>query len=145
MPSREVLEAIPHREPFLFIDEVTERAETRIACRRKIGEGEFFFRGHYPEFPIMPGVLLLESMFQAGAIYISGIMEEGTPGVPVVTRVSDVKFSRMVGPGDDLLIEAELVERVSSVFFMKGKVSKDGRPCARASFACTLASGEALR
>lgn len=145
MTHREVLDAIPHREPFLFIDEVIDRNDLSIVCRRKIRSDEFFFKGHYPEFPIMPGVLLLEAVFQAGAILISGIVESGTPGVPVVTRVSEVKFSRMVGPGDEIEIEAELVERVSTVFFMKGKVSKEGKTCARVSFACTLADREALK
>jgi len=70
MTERLVLDAIPHRPPFLFVDSVKEISENGIIAERKIRSDEFYFQGHYPQFPIMPGVLLCESVFQAAGIFM---------------------------------------------------------------------------
>jgi 3-hydroxyacyl-[acyl-carrier-protein] dehydratase len=117
----QILKAIPHRPPFLFVDRVIELSEDRIRAAREISPDEDFFRGHYPGNPIMPGVLICESIFQAGAILLSSIIGDVSGGVPVLTRIGNAKFKSMVKPGDTLELEAELVEKVSNAYFLKGK------------------------
>ena len=142
MSREEILKAIPHREPFLLVDEIIEWSESRIVCTKTFSGEEDFFAGHYPGTPLVPGVLLCEAAMQAGAILLSRFMAEEAQGkVPVATRMNDVKFRRMVKPGETLRLEAELVERVSTAFFLKAKVSVDGQVAARFEFACTAADG----
>ncbi len=142
MSREEILKAIPHREPFLLIDEIVEWTESRIVCTKTFSGEEDFFAGHYPGAPLVPGVLLCEAAMQAGAVLLSRFMAEEAQGkVPVATRMNDVKFKRMVKPGETLRLEAELVERVSTAFFLKAKVSVEGKVAARFEFACTAADG----
>lgn len=139
MNRSDIEELIPHRAPFLWIDEVTEISDQRICARKKISEDLDVFRGHYPHFPILPGVLQLEAAFQAGAILIARTQEVGEGQVPVVTRVNNTKFRTMVRPGDTLDIEVELTETLANAFFLQGKVSVDGKVTVRLEFACTAA------
>ena len=134
----ELYAAIPHRPPMLLIDEIIERQETRIICRKTFHAEEFFFSGHYPNAPIVPGVILCEAAMQAGAVLLSAHVTEGQ-GVPVATRMNEVKFKRAVRPGESVELDVTLVERMSSAFFLKAKVSTDGRLAARLQFGCTVA------
>ena len=136
----QILKAIPHRPPFLFVDRVIELSEDRIRAAREMSPDEDFFRGHYPGNPIMPGVLICESIFQAGAILLSSIIGDVSGGVPVLTRIGNAKFKNMVKPGDTLELEAELVEKVSNAYFLKGKASVGGKTAVTVEFAVSLAS-----
>ena len=111
---------------------------------RTIRADEPQFEGHYPGNPIMPGVLLCESVFQAGAIYLSTQMEaEGkdlSKVTPVLSRIGEAKFKQMVKPGDEIMIEAEFKEKLSKFYFMKGKVLKQGKPVL--TLECALAMVE---
>jgi 3-hydroxyacyl-[acyl-carrier-protein] dehydratase len=142
MKRTDIEALIPHRDPFLWIDEVVEIDDQRIHAKKKIDEELDVFRGHYPHFPILPGVLQLEAAFQTGAILIAKTQQVGEGQVPVVTRVNNTKFRAMVKPGDTLDIEVELTERVSNAFFLKGKVSVDGKVTVRLEFACAAAKVE---
>jgi len=135
----EIEQCIPHRDPFLWLDEVTEMSSSRIVARKHLSEQLPVFQGHYPNFPVFPGVLQCESCFQAGAVLISRLVPTGTNEVPVVTRVNNVQFRRMLRPGETIEIEVELTERVSNAFYLKGKVSVDGKVSARLEFVCTAA------
>ncbi len=137
----QVLKAIPHRPPFLFVDEVVELTESKIKATRQVRPEEEFFKGHYPGNPIMPGVLICESIFQTGAILLSGVIEYGGGGTPVLTRVTNARFKNMVKPGATLELEAELVERVSNAFFMKGSARSDGKTAVTVEFAVSLVEG----
>ena len=142
MSREQILKAIPHREPFLLVDEIVEWSESRIVCTKTFSGEEDFFAGHYPGSPLVPGVLLCEAAMQAGAVLLSRFMADEAQGkVPVATRMNDVKFRRMVKPGETLRLEVELVERLSTAFFLKAKVSVDGKVAARFEFACTAADG----
>jgi len=147
MTREAVLAAIPHRDPFLLIDEIVAQDERRIHCRKRFTGDEPFYAGHYPSFPLTPGVLLCEA---AGAVLLSKIaaepVVEGAAGegkggvkVPVATRIDSVRFKRMVRPGETIDVEVELVERLSDAFFMKAKITCGGEVAARFEFACTLA------
>jgi len=135
--------AIPHREPFLLIDEVVEQTDERIVCRKTFTGDEFWYQGHFPDFPITPGVLLCEAAMQAGAVLLSKFAVEQPGSVPVATRANNVRFKKMVLPGDTILIEVDLTERLAQAFFMKARVTKDGKVVLRFDFACTLAASNA--
>ena len=137
MSDTEIQAAIPHRPPMLLVDEIVEQSESRILCKKTFRPEEFFFQGHYPGFPLVPGVILCESAMQAGAILLSKfVSEEG--GVPVATRLSDVKFKKMVRPGETIELEVTLNERLADAFYLSAKVTCGGKLAARLEFACTL-------
>ncbi len=131
--SREaILAAIPHRDPFLLLDEIVEQGESRIVCRKRFTGEEYFFAGHYPQFPLVPGVILCEAAMQAGAVLLSQLRRSGRRGgVPVATRMNDVRFKQMVRPGDTIEIEVKLTERLAERVLSGGQ-SHDGRQSGRA-------------
>lgn len=135
----DILKAIPHRPPFLFVDKIVELTETTIKTTKEISPEEPFFKGHYPGNPIMPGVLICESIFQTGAILLSNIISDISEGTPVLTRIGNAKFKNIVRPGATLEMEAEVVERVSNAFFLKGKASSEGKTVVTVEFAVSLA------
>ena len=137
--SREIiLAAIPHRPPFLLIDEVVEQTDERIICRKRFTGEEPFYQGHYPGHPLTPGVLLCEAAIQAGAVLLARHIDHSA-GLPVVTRMNDVRFKSMVKPPATVELEVTLTDRVSRAFFLSAKVTCDGRLAVRFDFACTLA------
>ena len=135
----QILKAIPHRPPFLFVDKVIELTDTKIRAIKEISPEEPFFKGHYPGNPVMPGVLICESIFQTGAILLSSIIGDISKGTPVLTRINNAKFKNMVRPGAILELEAELVEKVGNAFFMKGKATSEGKTVVTVEFAVSLA------
>jgi len=139
MARQEILAAIPHRDPFLLVDEIVERTENRIVGRKTFTGQEWFFAGHYPGHPLVPGVLLCEAGMQCGAILLSSQFAAGEGKVPVATRLNEVRFKRMVVPGETILMEVELTERLADAFFLKAKITVDGKVAVRFEFACTAA------
>lgn len=135
----EILNAIPHRPPFLFVDRIVELSGTRIRTAKEIKPDEPVLAGHYPGQPIMPGALICESIFQTGAILLSKVLGGMGGGIPVLTRINNAKFKSIVKPGDILDIEAELVDKVSNAYFMKGKASVGGRTSVTVEFTVALA------
>ena len=119
-----VTDLIPQRPPFLFVDKIIERSDTKIKTTLQVIGEEDFFKGHFPGNPIMPGVLLQEALFQTGAALMAG--REGG-GLGVVTRVQNAKFKNMVRPGDLLEMEVELTESISNAHFMKGTTKVLGK------------------
>ena len=139
MSRQEIYDAIPHREPFLLVDEIVERTDARIVCTKTFSGEEDFFKGHYPGYPLVPGVYLLEAAMQCGAILLSRQMAGAEGKMPVATRINDVRFKRIVRPGERLHMEVDLVERVSTAYFLKAKVTVDGKVAVRFEFAVTAA------
>jgi len=139
MTRDDLLRLIPHRDPFLWIDDVVEATETRLAARKRLDPGLDVFRGHYPQFAVLPGVLLCEAAFQAGAALIARFHPVEPGQIPVVTRIQGAQFRRLVRPGETLDIVVELTERLANAYFLKAKVTVDGQLAARIEFACALA------
>lgn len=131
--------AIPHREPFLLVDEIVEQSDRQIVCRKRFTGEEFWYRGHYPDFPLTPGVLLVEAAMQAGAVLLARYTA-GQAGVPVATRINNVKFKHMVRPGDTIEMQVELVERMADAFFLKAQVTVGGKVATTFDFACKMAA-----
>ena len=106
----ELFKIIPHRYPMLLVDRILEMDPPRT-CKglKNVSINEAFFQGHYPGFPVMPGVLIIEAMAQAGCIMILSA-EENRGKVPLIGSIDKVKLRRQVVPGDQLITDAELVE-----------------------------------
>ena len=133
---------IPHRKPMLLVDEIVDQTEKTIHCRKTFSSDEFFVQGHFPNYPLVPGVILCECCLQSGAILLASVTPaEGV--VPVATRLDGAKFKRMVRPGDTIEIEVTLNEVVSTAYFMTGRVTVGGQLAARLDFACSVAKPEA--
>jgi 3-hydroxyacyl-[acyl-carrier-protein] dehydratase len=137
MSRDEITAAIPHRDPFLLVDEIVERSEARIVCTKTFTGAEDFFAGHYPGHPLVPGVLLCEAAMQSGGILLARHLAAEEGRIPVATRMNDVRFKRMVLPGETIRIEVDLVERLADAFFLKAKVTVGGAVAVRFEFACT--------
>jgi 3-hydroxyacyl-[acyl-carrier-protein] dehydratase len=130
--GREQIEAIlPHRDPFLLIDEVVElEPGERVVARKRVRGDEWWFAGHFPGRPVMPGVLIVEAMAQAGAVAVLS-EEENRGRIAFFGGIDDVRFKRIVEPGDELELECRL-ERVRGPIG-KGKATAkvDGKLAAR--------------
>ncbi len=138
MSLSEIHAAIPHRDPFLLVDEIVEQSEDRIVCRKTFTGDEFWYQGHYPNYPITPGVLLCEAAMQAGAILLSPQIPNKPGTLPVATRANNVQFKKIVYPGETIQMEVKLTEQLASAFFLKARITVDDRVAARLEFACTM-------
>lgn len=136
----EVKAAIPHRDPFLFVDEIVECDEKRILCKKTFHGDEFFFAGHYPDFPMVPGVLQCEAAMQAGAILLTRIFkDEDIHGrLPVVAKLEKVRFKEMVRPGDTIFLEVEFKDKLTGIYFLHAKVTVNGKTSVHFDVACAL-------
>ena len=107
--GRDVIETIiPHRDPFLFLDEVLElEPGVRVVARKQVRGDEWFFPGHFPGRPIMPGVIMVEALAQAGAVAALSL-EENRGKLALFAGIDNVRFKRVVRPGDELLLECDL-------------------------------------
>ena len=141
-----ILDLIPHRPPFLFVDEIRELSDEKIVAAYRFKEDEFFFQGHYPGRPLVPGVILCEAAMQAGAVYLASLygkevaeMAENTGKqlMPVVGRIDEVKFKKIVGPGDVIETEVVLREKMARAYFLNAKITSGGELVSRFRFACT--------
>ena len=140
----EILELIPHRPPFLWVDRIITLEADAIVAEKVLAPDLDLYQGHYPNHPITPGVILCEAVFQAGALLISHRLRgEGRPasGIPVLTRIYGAKFKRQVSPGATVTLEARLVETVGPAWVMKGKARVDGKTAVSVEFACTQTGG----
>lgn len=140
-----IRERIPHRPPFLWLDRVVEFTSDSIVAEKAIPHDLELFQGHYPGYPLMPGVLLCEAVFQAGGVLLAERIRtdaNATTGPasprPVLTRILGAKFKREVRPGDTITISARLQERIGEAWFLKGTVRVGGKVAVQVEFGCML-------
>lgn len=135
-----VTELIPHRPPFLFVDEIVSETADGLVAKRTFRAEENFYQGHYPGAPITPGVLLCEAVFQTGALYLARLAHttgaKPGDGVPLLAKISDVRFRNPIYPGDTIIIEVKKKEALGGFTMMSGAVKKaDGTRVLTVDFA----------
>lgn len=138
----EILSILPHRFPFLMIDRVQEVSAEKIVAIKNVSYGEPHFQGHFPGMPVMPGVLQVEAMAQAGGVLAarSGDFDPKTQ-VVFFMAIDKVKFRKPVTPGDQLVIEVVPL-RKGKIWKMKGECRVDGAVVSQAEFLATMAPRE---
>ena len=135
---------IPHRPPFLWLDRVVSLTDDELVAEKEFPAELALFAGHYPDRPLVPGVILCEAAFQAGALLIAVLAspddQDAMAGkIPVLTRINGAKFKRQVGPGDLVTITVSLKERLSQAWFSKGVVRIGCKVAVKVDFACAAA------
>jgi 3-hydroxyacyl-[acyl-carrier-protein] dehydratase len=130
----EILKCIPHRYPFLLIDRVLELTpRQRIVALKNVTMNEPFFQGHFPGVPVMPGVLIIEALAQAGAVLFLRDMEDRDRRLVYFTGIDEARFRRTVVPGDQLKLTLEVVNLRSRAARMRGTATVDGQVAAEAT------------
>ncbi len=141
MQQQSVTDLIPHRPPFLWVDRILSFDGDTIVTEKYIPDDLDIFAGHYPENPIMPGVLLCEIIFQSGALLMAqkNLTDgDGSRKVPVLTRIENAKFKRTVNPGDSVTVHVSLKEILAGVCFFKGKLVTGRKTAVMVNFSCAL-------
>ena len=133
-----IRELLPHRYPFLLIDRVVEvEPGKRVLCYKNVSGNEHFFQGHFPDRPVMPGVLVSEALAQAGGVLTQMTHGGGVEGrLSYLVKVDNAKFSSMVVPGDRLDLEVELKREIRNMTLYAGVARVDGRQVACAEILC---------
>ena len=137
--SDEIKNLLPHRQPFLFIDkcEVIEVGAKGVGYRKFL-PNEFFFKGHFPKLPIVPGVILIEALAQTAGIVVSKSFENEKDKSVLFLSVSDAKFRKPVLPKDDISFEVELLNNVKSVYKFSGLAKNNSTKVCEAKFSAMI-------
>ena len=135
----EIMSILPHRYPFLLIDRVIEmEARQRIVAIKNVTANEPHFVGHFPDYPIMPGVLIVEAIAQAGGALLLTEIPDRDDKLMVFTGIEAAKFRRPVTPGDQLRIEVTVLNWRSSAVKMRGVATVEGKVACEATVMCAL-------
>lgn len=132
MTAKEIMEIIPHRQPFMLIDTVEELIPgVRAVARKCVSYNEPFFQGHFPAEPVMPGVLIVEALAQTGAVAILSL-EENKGKTAYFAAIQSAKFKKKVVPGDVLVLETEIIKTKGSIGIGKATATVDGKVAVQA-------------
>ena len=129
---------LPHREPFLFVDEIVQADEKKIVATHVFTEKEFFFKGHFPEYPVVPGVILVETMAQSGGAGLRKLGVLSGDSLFFFATADKVKFRRQVRPGDELRSEVENLRVSSKMIKQSGKAYVGEELAAEAEWMCLV-------
>ena len=119
-----ILNLLPHRYPFLMVDKILEQEENKIVGVKNVSINEPFFQGHFPEHPVMPGVLIVEAMAQTGGVLMFS-KEENKGKIPLFAGIDKARFKKPVYPGDQLIIKVEILKMVRGIGKAKAEVYVD--------------------
>ncbi len=141
----EILEFLPHRFPFLLVDRVIALEPGKsIVAIKNVSCNEHFFQGHFPEFKIMPGVLMVEAIAQAGGVLLFNTLPDAKTKFVVLSKIDKVKFKRMVVPGDQLRMEAEILRLKGRICHLHGRALVDGELVVEGEIIATILDVEDL-
>jgi 3-hydroxyacyl-[acyl-carrier-protein] dehydratase len=136
----EIEKLLPHRDPFLFVDEIVEASNEKIIAKRVFTENEYFFKGHFPEYPVVPGVILVETMAQSGGAGLRKMGILGDDALFFFATVDKVKFRRQVRPGDELRSEVVNLRVSPKMIKQQGKAYVGDELAAEAEWMCLVGS-----
>lgn len=140
LDSNAIQEILPHRYPFLLVDKIIELVpRTRIVGIKQVTINEYFFQGHFPEKPVMPGVLIIEALAQCGAILALNEFADRKSKIPFFSGIENGRFRRPVVPGDTLTLEITALRIGSKVQKMRGEARVDGALAAEAEIMSIIA------
>src|SRR5215467_6045803 len=145
MPTLDINEIrtiLPHRYPFLLVDRIVEMEPERVVGIKNVTLNEPFFMGHFPEFPVMPGVLIVEAMAQTAGVLVLKHIEDRHNKLVLLVAIENARFRKPVVPGDTLRMEMKVIKRKASVAKMAGVATVDGTVVAEAEVMCKLADKE---
>src|ERR1700736_1359148 len=134
-----IRDILPHRYPMLLVDSILELEEERIVGIKNVTVNEPFFVGHFPDFPVMPGVLIVEAMAQVAGVLVLKSIPDRKSKLVLLASVEEAKFRRPVVPGNQLRIEMKVTKRKATVAKMYGTATVDGIVVAEATVMCKLA------
>jgi beta-hydroxyacyl-ACP dehydratase FabZ len=139
MDIRDIEKILPHRYPFLLVDAVDQVSDEKIVARKLVSRNEPHFEGHFPGLPIMPGVLILEALAQAGALYAAhvGAFDPATQ-IIFFMSVKDAKFRKPVVPGNVLTLEVVPLRKGTAVWRLSGEAKVNGSVVAQADFMASI-------
>lgn len=136
--TKEIMEIIPHRHPFLLVDTIEElEAGVRAVGKKCVTYDEYYFRGHFPNEPVMPGVLIIEALAQVGAVCILSC-EQFKGKTAYFGGINQCRFKRKVVPGDVLLLEVELIKQKGPVAIAKAVATVEGKVAASAELTVAI-------
>ena len=138
MDVNQIRQILPHRYPFLLVDRIVELEAERIVGIKNVTANEPFFIGHFPDFPVMPGVLIVEAMAQTAGVLILNSIPDRHNKLVLLVSVDAAKFRRPVVPGDQLRMDMTVIRRKGSVAKMAGRAYVDGLLVAEAEVMCKL-------
>jgi 3-hydroxyacyl-[acyl-carrier-protein] dehydratase len=136
--QNEIESLLPHRKPFLFVDKIVSADKDRIVARHVFGEGEFFFAGHFPQYPVVPGVILVETMAQSGGAGLRKLGVLGDGALFFLATVDKVKFRRQVRPGEEVRSEIENLRVSPRMIKQSGKAYVGNELAAEAEWMCLV-------
>lgn len=134
----EIENLLPHRQPFLFVDEIVQADDKKIVARHVFTEKEFFFPGHFPGYPVVPGVILVETMAQSGGAGLRKIGVLGDGALFFLATVDKVKFRRQIRPGEEVRCEIENMRVSPKMIKQSGKAFVGDELAAEAEWMCLV-------